>query len=356
VATGVEPAALAATRDASILVVETRANRVRRIAPDGSVTAFAGTGRRGFSGDGGPARAARLDGPTSAAVLSDGSAVIADEGNFRVRRVRPDGTIDTVMGDGTHDAVDADSTPLGYAIVTPSRVAATTDGGFVVTDCTPVTEGCRLRYVPGGGAASLLGLAVDMGEPRRGGGDAFVSLSAAARVRLTASRGQRAVAIRAASLPRGFITRVRLSHIGPPGPYRIAAAARTSDGRAAYQRDEAYLGDRLTLRWARRFALHTLRLEYSRTATTRRAVAVGRCHPFSRLRTDCELLTGPPRTRPTHCAAVLSTVLDDDLAWVWYRRYRCSASPQRRFMQRPRYIEAEDNYYSLGPLADRWRH
>ncbi len=53
------------------------AARVRRVAPDGRITTLAGT-TGGFSGDGGPAVAAQLDGPVGAAVTPGGGVMIAD--------------------------------------------------------------------------------------------------------------------------------------------------------------------------------------------------------------------------------------------------------------------------------------
>ncbi len=73
-------------------------NVVRKIAPDGTISTFAGDGTRGFSGDGGPATEAQLNGPIGLDVGPDGSVYIADDG--RVRKVAPDGTISTIAGNG----------------------------------------------------------------------------------------------------------------------------------------------------------------------------------------------------------------------------------------------------------------
>jgi len=81
--------------EGALYVTEFGGHRVRRIA-DGVVTTIAGTGVAGLSGDGGPAVEARLSGPSSVAVAGDGTVYIADTLNARIRRVGPDGRIETM--------------------------------------------------------------------------------------------------------------------------------------------------------------------------------------------------------------------------------------------------------------------
>ena len=77
------------------------ANRIRRIAVgSGVIETVAGTGRYGFYGDGGPARAADLADPTALAVDRDGTIYFSDLGNHRIRAIDPRGTIRTVAGNG----------------------------------------------------------------------------------------------------------------------------------------------------------------------------------------------------------------------------------------------------------------
>jgi hypothetical protein len=64
------------------------------------ITTFAGNGRRGFRGDGGPAAAAELNRPSGVATDSRGDVFIADTGNNRVREVLSSGTIMTIAGNG----------------------------------------------------------------------------------------------------------------------------------------------------------------------------------------------------------------------------------------------------------------
>ena len=75
-------------------------HRVRKFAPRGVISTFAGNGRAGFGGDGGPASQAQLNRPESIAVDVAGNVYIADTENFRVRRVATDGVITTIAGSG----------------------------------------------------------------------------------------------------------------------------------------------------------------------------------------------------------------------------------------------------------------
>lgn len=75
--------------------------RVRKVGPDGIITTVAGTGKAGFSGDGGPAIGAMLDHAFALAVDSAGTLFIGDWGNYRVQKVdATTGTITTVAGIG----------------------------------------------------------------------------------------------------------------------------------------------------------------------------------------------------------------------------------------------------------------
>src|SRR5262249_39412972 len=104
----------------NLYVSDWKHNRVRKVSPDGIITTVAGSGPTtseapgDYTGDGGPATAARLYYPTGLAADAAGNLFIADTGNHRIRKVSPDGTITTVAGSG----------PTG-----PDKGASTGDGG-----------------------------------------------------------------------------------------------------------------------------------------------------------------------------------------------------------------------------------
>lgn len=93
---------LAADRAGNIYLADAAANRVWKLdLASRTLEPFAGTGVAGFSGDGGPAREARLDRPYDVAADARGNIYIADFGNGRIRRITPDGRIETVAGGGS---------------------------------------------------------------------------------------------------------------------------------------------------------------------------------------------------------------------------------------------------------------
>ena len=75
-------------------------------AATGIISTVAGNGQGNFGGDGGPATAALLNYPADIAVDASGAVYIADESNFRVREVLPDGDMTTIAGDGGNGNFD----------------------------------------------------------------------------------------------------------------------------------------------------------------------------------------------------------------------------------------------------------
>lgn len=81
------PFDVAVAPDGTVVFTDTGNHRLRAVTTDGKIHALAGTGRWGFSGDGGPALQAEFDGPEGVALDSKGNLVIADTENQRVREI-----------------------------------------------------------------------------------------------------------------------------------------------------------------------------------------------------------------------------------------------------------------------------
>lgn len=138
------PRGVAVGPDNSLYISDTVNHRIRRVTPDGIINTVAGTGTHGgFSGDGGPAMLAELDTPDGLALGPDGSLYIADYENHRIRRVAPDGVITTVAGTGA-DAFGGDGGPATQAqLGFPADVAVGPDASLYIAD----TGNNRIRRV-----------------------------------------------------------------------------------------------------------------------------------------------------------------------------------------------------------------
>jgi sugar lactone lactonase YvrE len=97
------------------------------------ITTVAGSGERGFEGDGGPATAAKLDQPYGVVVGADGRIFFADRLNRRVRMVSPSGVISTLAGDGS-GKYSGDGGPAPVAGLAEPNGLALADGKLFITD------------------------------------------------------------------------------------------------------------------------------------------------------------------------------------------------------------------------------
>ena len=129
-------------RAGNIYIADTNNNRIRRISPNGVITSVAGSGQRPSverdrcsplgggveAGDGGPAASAKLYGPSQALVLPNGTLLICDQKNNRIRQVSPSGVISTLVGSNLHSFfapnIPANLTPMDW----PSSVAVDGEG------------------------------------------------------------------------------------------------------------------------------------------------------------------------------------------------------------------------------------
>jgi len=138
------PSAVAVDRAGNLYIADTMNHRVRKVdAATGIITNVAGTGQARYSGDDGPAVSAAINEPTGLAV-SDEALYIADQSNNRVRRVDlATGVITTVAGDGTAAYSGDQVSAVQASLAGPSGVALGGDGVVYVAD----TFNSRIRSV-----------------------------------------------------------------------------------------------------------------------------------------------------------------------------------------------------------------
>jgi NHL repeat len=107
------PSAVAVNGAGDVFIADTENNMVREVTPNGVIRTIAGTGRPGYSGDGGEAIDARLDNPSGLAVNAAGDLFIADTVNNVIREVTPNGIIRTIAGSPAHGKDHGHGGPLG---------------------------------------------------------------------------------------------------------------------------------------------------------------------------------------------------------------------------------------------------
>jgi len=174
--------AIAVDSIGNLYIADMGNERIRKVATNGIITTVAGSGARGFSGDGGPATGAQLNFPLSVAVDSIGNLYIADGVNCRIRKVDTDGIITTVAGSGAVNAsgymetgFSGDGGPATAARLSyTADVAVDTGGNLYIADYrnqrirkVNVSTGI-ITTVAGSGALNASGY-VDVGFSGDGG-------------------------------------------------------------------------------------------------------------------------------------------------------------------------------------------
>jgi sugar lactone lactonase YvrE len=123
------PHGIALDATGNLYIADYSNHRVRKITVAGVITTIAGNGSAGGSGDGGPAISAQLNLPRGIAVDSTGNVFIADSGNNRVRKVTPAGIISTVAGNGIASFSGDGGPATAAAIWVPTDVAVDASSG-----------------------------------------------------------------------------------------------------------------------------------------------------------------------------------------------------------------------------------
>ena len=156
---------IAVTPEGDIFLSDAFNNRVRRInAKTGIITTFAGTGKKGFSGDGGPAEKAEFG--TVIQIALDPAAkhlYVADIDNKRIRRIAlASGIVETVAGNGQRGKPDDGAVAKDAPLSDPRAVVAAADGSFYILErggnaLRLVDAAGKIKTVAGNGKTGLSG-------------------------------------------------------------------------------------------------------------------------------------------------------------------------------------------------------
>ena len=143
------PAGVALDAAGNVYIADTWNHRVRKVDPSGGIATVAGSGatgfgRGGYAGDDGPALSARLDAAAGVAADAAGNVYIADWNNQRIRKVdAASGKIAAVAGSGARGYGGDGGPPLRAAMNRPQVVALDGNGNLYIAD----SENNRIRRV-----------------------------------------------------------------------------------------------------------------------------------------------------------------------------------------------------------------
>ena len=150
------PSGVALTPNGFLIIADTGNNRIRELTPAGQVGTVAGDGTAGYVD--GPANKAQFNGPIGVAVDARGNIYVADSYNDRIRLITPDGQVSTLAGKGTPGYADGDRNTALFD--TPCGVVVANDGSLIVAD----TGNDRLRRIDTQGNVTTLPVS-DLSSP-----------------------------------------------------------------------------------------------------------------------------------------------------------------------------------------------
>jgi uncharacterized protein (TIGR03437 family) len=128
-------------------------SRVRKINSSGNISTIAGNGLVTYSGDGGAAQNALMSAPSGVAVAPTGLIYLSDTNNQRIRMIAGDGTISTVVGNGTAGFAGDGSAGTSAQVNFPTALATDTSGNLYVSD----TGNQRVRKLSAGSITTVAG-------------------------------------------------------------------------------------------------------------------------------------------------------------------------------------------------------
>jgi hypothetical protein len=147
----------------NLFIADYSNDRIRKVTTNGIITTVAGKGSFGYSGDGGNATNAQLKNPDSVRVDASGNLFIADSINCRIRKVTTNGIITTVAGNGSFGYSGDSGSATNAAMNDDARgLAVDASGNLFFADCgnqriRKVTTNGIITTVAGNGVAGYSG-------------------------------------------------------------------------------------------------------------------------------------------------------------------------------------------------------
>src|SRR5262249_21427561 len=128
------PSSLAWDKAGNLYIGDFANHAVRKLAVDGIISTVAGAGKKGFSGNGSPAKEALFNELGGVAVDRHGQVIIADGVNHQVRRVDKDGIVHALAGTGKRGYSGDGGPALEATFAVLDAIVFDDSGNLYVTD------------------------------------------------------------------------------------------------------------------------------------------------------------------------------------------------------------------------------
>ena len=133
-ATLTNPTDVAFNAAGDLFIADSGNEVIREVNQSGIISTVVGNGTTGYSGDGGPAASAELDNPSAVTFDTSGNMFIADTGNEVIREVTPAGVISTAVGNGSQGYSGDGGPATSAAMNGPNSVEFDAFGDLFITE------------------------------------------------------------------------------------------------------------------------------------------------------------------------------------------------------------------------------
>lgn len=119
-----QPHSVVADKNGNVFIADLQNNKIRKIAPNGTVSTFAGTGVAGSTD--GPGNTATFNQPQGIAIDTSGNLYVADNRSYKIRKIDPSGNVTTIAGTGVFGTTNGPVNTASFS--SPAGIAVTKDG------------------------------------------------------------------------------------------------------------------------------------------------------------------------------------------------------------------------------------